>query len=258
MIVIDKLCYLSKLRYVNPIEKFAFAVLTLIFLVVSRSIAMGVMVLILNGYLTVRLGGIPSRRYVHLMVVPLTFIVLSILAIIINISKVPLEAFAIPVGSYYITSGWDNIMRCLQLVVTAMSSVSCLYFLALNTTMTDILGVMRKLYCPKLMCELMLLIYRFIFVLLDTAYHIKTAQTARLGYGTYKKSLNDFSSLVQTLFIRSMKKSNALYDSMEARGYDGEINVLEENYPISKRNVLLITLFESALLLMVIWIKLKG
>ena len=49
MIVIDKLCYQSKLRYENAGEKFAFAVLTLLICVVSRSIAVA-------GIVFVRIG----------------------------------------------------------------------------------------------------------------------------------------------------------------------------------------------------------
>ena len=49
MILVDKLCYLSKLRYVNAGEKFAFAMLTLIFCIVSRSIAMGIFVMAVTG-----------------------------------------------------------------------------------------------------------------------------------------------------------------------------------------------------------------
>ena len=54
MIVVDKLCYASKLRYVNPYEKFFFAVLTLIFVIVSRSTAMGAAVIAMNSWLTVK------------------------------------------------------------------------------------------------------------------------------------------------------------------------------------------------------------
>ena len=38
MIVEDKLCYRSRLRYVNATEKFAFSMITLLFCVVSRSL----------------------------------------------------------------------------------------------------------------------------------------------------------------------------------------------------------------------------
>lgn len=256
MIVIDKLCYSSKLRYVNPFEKFAFSISTLVFVVLGRSVIMGLSVLVINGYLTLRLGGIPPRRYIKLMLVPLSFIMLSTVAILINFSYTPLEAFAFKIGSIYITSSTEAVFNCLRLAVTAFSAVSCLYFLTLNTTMTDILVVLRKLRTPKLMCELMLLIYRFIFVLLDTAYYLRTAQCARLGYSSFRSSLNDFALLVQAIFIRSMKRSRSLYDAMESRLYDGEIRVLEESYPISKRNLIIITVFELSLLVCVIWLKL--
>lgn len=256
MTTLDKFCYSSKLRYVNPTEKFLLAVLTLIFVVVSRSIALGIIVFFIMSYLTVRLGGIPLRRYVKLVLIPLTFIILSTLAIIINISPVPLDAYAIKVGETYITTGFDSIRRCITLTVTAMSGVTCLYFLTLNTTITDILTVLRRLKCPQLICELMLLIYRFIFVLLEISHNIKTAQLSRLGYGTYKRSLKDFSALAQNLFIRAMRKSNALYDSMESRGYDGEIKVLDECSPINSKRITMIIIFEVVLFAYSLWVKL--
>lgn len=93
MILIDKLCYLSKLRYVNPMEKFAFAMLTLIFCMVSRSIVMGLFVIVLNSWLTVVRGGISAKRYRNLMMVPLVFLAMSTIAIVLNISKTPLVHF---------------------------------------------------------------------------------------------------------------------------------------------------------------------
>ena len=69
MIVIDKLCYNSKLRYVNAGEKFAFALITLCMCIISRSILMAVLVLIVNGILTVGKGGIPFFRYWKLLMI---------------------------------------------------------------------------------------------------------------------------------------------------------------------------------------------
>ena len=59
MLTIDKLCYYSRLRYVNAMEKFTYTVLTLVFCVASRSLLMAVLVLAVNGILTVKKGGIP-------------------------------------------------------------------------------------------------------------------------------------------------------------------------------------------------------
>lgn len=252
MIAIDKLCYYSNLRYVNAGEKFAYAVLTLLFCVASRSIPMAVLVLSVNGILTVYKGGIPFFCYMHFMIIPLVFLLLSTLAILINISKTPLDAFAIGIGEWYITSSWQALYQGFQLILTALASVSCLYFLSLNTPITDILTVLKKLHCPALIIELMLLIYRFIFVLLDISAAISISQDARLGNKDLKTSYQSFGKLISILFIRAMKKSNSLYDAMESRCYDGHIQVLSEDFPPRRKDIIRIILFEAILFVMTI------
>lgn len=248
MIVIDKLCYSSKLRYVNPYEKFFFAMLTLIFCIVNRSFAIDIFVLILNAYLTVYKGGVKAHRYFKLMTVPLVFLVLSTVAIIVNISKEPLDAFAIPLGSIYLTGSTVGIIKGISLILTALAAVSCLYFLSLSTTMTDVLMVLESMKVPSIVIELMLLIYRFIFIMMETASNISVSQISRLGNRNLKTSRKSFAQLVQALFIRSMKRSSALYDAMEARCYKGKILVLNEHRPKSSYNIAVIVIFEGLLL----------
>lgn len=252
MITIDKLCYNSKLRYVNAGEKFAFAVLTLLICVISRSIAIALIVLTVTGILTVYKGGIPLFRYLRFMAVPLAFLFMSTIAILFNITRTPLDLFAVPVGNWYITGSRHAFFYGIQLIITALASVSCLYFLSFNTPMPDILEVLKKLRCPKLFIELMLLIYRFIFVLTSCASAISISQHSRLGNRDYRTSLHSFSALVSILFVRAMKRSGALYDAMESRCYDGTISVLSENYPPKKAEVAAILIFETLLLIIYI------
>lgn len=256
MIVVDKLCYRSKLRYVNAGEKFAFSMLTLVFCIISRSLLIAVTALLVNGFLTVRKGGISFGRYIRLLAVPFTFLILSTLAIIVNISKIPLDAYAMPVGTFFITGSRESLRFGIQLIMTAMGSVSCLYFLSLNTTMTDILDVLAALHCPEIMIELMMLIYRFIFVLMETASAILVSQKSRLGNRSLKGSIQSFGQMGAGLFIRALRRSNALYDAMESRCYDGKIRVLSVQHPARKKEVVLIVLFEMGLLAMTIWRKL--
>lgn len=252
MLTIDKLCYNSKLRYVNAGEKFAFTMFTLLLCVCSRSIVIACIVLTATGILTVYKGGIPLSRYVRFMTVPLAFLILSTLAIIFNISRTPLDLFAIPIGNWYLTGSKEAILYALQLILTALSSVSCLYFLSFNTPMPDILNVLGSLHCPKILMELMLLIYRFIFILLSVSSAITNSQHSRLGNKDYKTSLKSFSALASVLLVRSFKRANALYDAMESRCYDGTIRVLNETYPPDKRHILAIIIFETLLLLLTI------
>ena len=95
MILIDTLSYTSRLRQVNPGEKFAFCMLTLIFCVVSRSLAVAGVVLAATGFLTVRRGGIPLSRYLGLLRIPALFLLLCSAAVMVNLSRRPLNAFAL-------------------------------------------------------------------------------------------------------------------------------------------------------------------
>ena len=248
MISIDKLSYGSKLRQKNGAVKFSYAMLTLMICVISRSVQAAAAALLLNTFLTVKKGGVSGRRYLHYMTVPLMFLLFSTLAILLHISSQPMNLFALPLGRWYLTGSREGLSYALQLILTALACVSCLYFLSMTTPMPDILNVLQKLRCPALLSELMLLIYRYIFVLLDTAEHIRISQQARLGNKDYKTAVKSFGALGAVLMIRAVGRSKALYDAMEARCYDGTITVLSEENPPEKKDVILIILFELFLL----------
>lgn len=255
MPVIDQLCYTSGLRTVNAGVKSAFTVLTLLICVISRSVLIAMMVLLVNSIITIHRGKVPFKQYRKLMMIPMTFLILSTLAIIINISPEPFDAYAFLIGNYFITGSKASLLFTVQLILTALAAVSSLYFLALSTPVTDIMMVLEKVHCPLILTELMLLIYRFIFVLLSVASAIRVSQQSRLGYKDFRTSVRSFAGLGAVLFVRSMKRANAIYDAMESRGYDGRIRVLKEEYPPKKQEVLLIIFFE--LLLVGVWIGRK-
>lgn len=247
MPAIDQLCYASALRRVNAGEKSAFSILTLLICVISRSVLIAMVVLVANTILTVGIGKISLTRYRKLMMVPLAFLTLSTLAIIVNFSETPFDAYAIPLGSIYLTSSTVSLLFAGQLILTALAAVSSLYFLALSTPATDLMMVLEKLHCPLILTELMLLIYRFVFVLLSVASAIRVSQQSRLGYQDFRTSVKSFGGLGAMLFIRAMKRANAIYNAMESRGYDGRIRVLKEEYPPRPKEVAYIVLFELAL-----------
>ena len=253
MIIIDKLSYSSGLADVSPEEKFAYAVLTLLVWVVSRSVTAAVIVLAVNGILNVKKGRVPFHLYLKYLMVPLIFLLLSTLAILVNVSKEPLDAYAIPVGQYYVTSSWMGLKKGGQMILTALASVSSLYVLSFNTPMTEILDVLKRLHFPGLFIELMLLTYRFIFILMEGASAIMTAQKARLGNRDLKTSIQSFGQMASVVFVRALKQSDALYNAMEPRCYDGEIRVLSGEYQKNKSNFRKIAVFEAVLILLAVW-----
>lgn len=252
MILIDQLAYRSKLCSVNGEEKFVFTLLTLLFCVVSRSILLAGIVFASTGILTIYVGGIPASRYFRLLRVPLVFLALSTAAVVINISRIPLDGFAIPMGGWYLTGSIAGLTRGIRLFTTALASVSCLYFLSLSTPMPDLLEVLRRFHVPDLLLELMLLTYRYIFLLLKTASSITAAQHSRLGNHSLSATRSSLAQMAGAVFLAALKRSSAQYDAMESRCYDGTIRCLKEHYPAKPREILALILFEAGLLLITI------
>jgi len=238
MILIDKLAYSSSLRYKSPILKSAFAVGSLLICVGARSFIVSVITLAVMAGLTVLSSKISILQYLKLMLIPFGFMVLSTVAIVVNITDRPMDLVSIPIGSSYLAISNYSLTEGARLVAVALSSVSCLYFLTLTTSMLDILSVLRKLRCPKIMIELMMLIYRYIFVILDMAAAITTSQNCRLGNKDFITELRSIGQMLAVLLTRSLKKSSLLFDSMESRCYDGEIRVLNEYYPAKPRETI--------------------
>ncbi len=234
MIVIDKLAYSSKFRYKSPGLKASFAVGSLLICVGAQSFAVSFITLAVMAFLTVFSSRISVAGYLKLMCIPFGFMILSTIAVVVNITNQPMDLFSVAIGGKYLAVSHSSLMEGIRLVAVALASVSCLYFLTLSTAMLDLLSVLRALRCPKIMVELMMLIYRYIFVILDMASAITTSQNCRLGNKDFITELRSLGQMLAVLLIRSLKKSSLLFDSMESRCYDGEIRVLNEAYPADK------------------------
>ncbi len=250
MISIDKFAYISELKKVNPMEKIIFAMVTMFVCIALNNIIDSIIILLLMTIITVVKGKISLKTYIKLMSLPLAFLILSVLTIAINVVGTSSGLiFSFSIFNIKFGCTYDSIITAMRIFFKSLASVSCLYFLTLNTPIFEVLSVLKKLKVPKLFVELMGLIYRFIFVLLDTANMIYISQNSRLGYSTLKTGFNSLGKLIANLFISSYKRSQDIYTAMESRCYDGDINLLENNYTYSYKNISLIVVVEIVLII---------
>lgn len=250
MISIDRYVYVNKLIKVHPAEKFLFAVSTMAVCLSSKSIYIPLITVIIMAWVIIFKAGIPAKFFIYLMGIPIAFLMMGELTIVISISNKP-EAFLYywRAGELLIGVTVQDINNAILIFFKSLGTVSCLYFLALTTPMLEIIAVLRKLKVPNLFVELMSLIYRFIFILLESVAAIYTAQDSRLGYATLKSSFHSISQLIYAMFIRSVQRSQLLATALEARCYQGEIRVLEKEFSLSKLRIVFIILFELVLIL---------
>ncbi len=256
MFNMDKYAYASALKGKAPMEKLAFALLTMGVCLWATSIPISLAVVLIMSWVTIHRGGTPFPVLIKLMLVPAAFLVIGVLAIAFGAAGDQSVFLAsAPIAGMYIGVTKAGVATATGLFFRAMGAVSCLYYLALSTPITDILSAMKRLGCPKLLLELMGLIYRCIFVFLETAETMVTAQDSRLGYRSLKTGMRSLGALGSTLFIRAYKHSEDLYTALEARGYEGELKVLEEPFQSSVKGYIVPLLVNLLLVAAALYLK---
>jgi cobalt/nickel transport system permease protein len=197
-------------------------------------------------------GGLPITAYLSFLAIPLSFILLGTFPIAVDFSKVPMGQYNFNLGFCYVFTSMVQLRKLLFLILKVFAAVSALQMMALSTPSNEIIEFLRKIHTPKLMIELMNLIYRFIFILLDVQSQMKRSADARQGFCDFKTSWKTFGSIASNILILSMKKANAYYDSMEARCYDGELLFLEEEKKMQCNHFIIATIF--IIFLFLLWV----
>lgn len=234
---IDYYAYTSNLRNINPQLKAAVAAVSLFFCIGVNSMLVSVLVFLTMGAVTTLAGGLSLRNYVAFLRIPLAFLLLGTFAIAIDISAHPQGQILFPIFKSFVYLPQGGGQLALGLILKAMAAVSAMYMLVLSTPAGEVIGVLRRLHIPKIFVELMNLVYRFIFVILNTQCTMKQAAVSRMGYCDFKTSCYSFGRILGNLFLVSLKKSSTYYDALEARCYEGELLFLEEENPVKAKQV---------------------
>jgi cobalt/nickel transport system permease protein len=238
----------SRLKSVHPGEKAALSLVLLFLTLAFSQNHVSVAVMVLVSILLLWLCRIPWLLYRRLLLLPLAFLLPGCLAVAVETA--PASAlFSATVFKVTLGITAPGMETALNILLRSLASVSTLYFLALTTPFNDLAWLLGRLKIPGPAVELAALIYRFIFVLSDTAAAIFTSQSARLGYGSVKTSFHSLGSLSAALLIKTYHRSKLLDQSLSSRCYDGEFRTLALCFPVSTLNRSIIA--AAALLLIV-------
>ena len=206
----------------------ALIVLTLAF----RAPLVSLLVWFLTAALTVAVGKTPLRTWARLFLTPLTFVLLSGLALLFDFAGSPSGVVSLPCFGAYLTIPLQAQQTTLVILTGATASVSCLYALCLSTPMPQLIAALGRVRIPELLIELMYLIYRYIFVLSGTLSQMKIAAASRLGYGSFRRSFATTASIMTSLLISSFQRASASFDAMQSRCYEGRLRFLEQKLPL--------------------------
>jgi cobalt/nickel transport system permease protein len=102
-----------------------------------------------------------------------------------------------------------------------LGAVSVILFLSFITPAHQIFRSLRWLRAPKGWVEIAILMYRYLFILLDLVADMTAAQRLRLGYRGWKRSLRSTSTVAGIVILRSVDQAVRTHEAMLLRGYNG-------------------------------------
>ena len=244
--LLDDYAQTNALRDVSPRLKLMLGLGSILLCVFSPSPVAPLIAALTMSATTVFIAKIPGRLYCKLLIVPLTFVLFSSLAILFVSGSgeriISLQAFGLALGI-----GRESINTSLLMLSRTLGGTSSLFFIALTTPMIEIFSILKSLRLPDVLLELSMLIYRYIFVLMDQAMMINRAQTMRLGHANLKGSFNSFSMLSGVLFLRAWEQGERLMVAMDSRCYDGRLDVFERRTPIMMQGALAVVGYLGAI-----------
>jgi cobalt/nickel transport system permease protein len=243
---IDRYAYTNALSKSSPATKLLLALSLLLLSVISPSPVVPIIVFLTSTVLILGFAKIHCSFYLRLLWYPIIIaaITCGIIALFFGyqepLTEVNLLGLRWTVFKDGITMGVNTFFR-------VAGALSTQFFLVLTTPMTSILLIFRKARVPKVLIETSLLIYRYIFVFIEVMESMHIAQELRLGYSGWLKKLRSISLLIGNLFIRTLEQGERTFTAMNARGYDGNIRVLEDLPKPSKTALAGIALFIAVL-----------
>jgi cobalt/nickel transport system permease protein len=242
MQTIDQYAYGNHLRLVDPLHKALLAGVTLVLCLALNTIAVGVIAIVWMFCLAVWVARIPARVFMGVLLAEGAFMVLTTVGVAISLTlKDPtgIAQWGWRLGPLWISTSSERIHLAITLVARALGCASAMNFLSLTTPLVDLIDAGRRLHLPPVLIDIMTIIYRYIFVLLESLERMRTAQESRLGYANFRRGISSAALLTTRLFIETYQRSKRLQTALESRGYVNDLRVLPLTYERDWRLVLI-------------------
>ncbi len=151
---------------------------------------------------------------VHLFLIP-CFIVLPF-----TVPGQPIDVMGLTINQEGLKLATTLYLRAAAIVILSMA-------LIYSTPMTRLLRAAEKLRVPRVLIQIALLTYRYIFTLSWEASRIRWALATR---GFHNRAVlrvyQTWANVIGLTLIRSLERTERIYRAMQCRGYDGTMKTL--------------------------------
>jgi len=231
------------LTRVDARTKVAVALAMLLAVIFSTKPAFPLGLFVLCVAVTISLG-VPKRLVMMRLTAPLG--IAGVLLILQATMHGSTPLWTLVAFGFKVTFTREGLFSGLLLASRVIGGMSVMLLLSSVTPAHRIFRGMRALGAPQGWVEIAMLMYRYIFVLLDLTADVTAAQKVRLGYAGIRRGLSSAGLLGGTVVLRSMDQAVRTNEAMRVRGYRGEIP-LGPMVPLVQRDCWIMALSAVAL-----------
>ncbi len=209
-----------KSSFLSRMDPRAKILCTLGFLVINLSARgpwLPLFILILCGVL-LTLSGVSLREIRIRLVIP-AVAALTVLATQVFWAGGKQVLFDFQVLGIHATGTLEGLIQGATIGVQVLAGVILILLLSMTTPLHKLLQGVRWFRCPEVIIEVAVLMFRYIFLLLEEGLRIRDAQRVRLGFASSRKALRSSATLGGMLFIRAYDRAERSLEAMRCRGY---------------------------------------
>ena len=166
---------------------------------------------------------IPPKLLLIRLSMPLVMAAVVLITQIFFYGTTPL--FTISFWGWHLVGYEEGLARGFLIMSRVIGGVSLILFLSMSTPVNKLFLAASWFHLPKIFVELTLLVYRYIFVLIEEVVTIKDAQKVRLGYHGWHQSMRSIGVLGGSLILRAYDRAERVFEAMVARGYTGAMTI---------------------------------
>ena len=181
-------------------------------------LAAGPLVWVAASLAAVAGAGVPARLFFGAMLVPAGFLLTSAAALCVTLGFSP--------GGVVLGLSGAGAWTALTAGLRALGAVAVTLCFACTVPTAAWMALLRRAGVAEALLDLIMLIYRMLFVLDDARLAILRAQDNRLGFRTVRVALRSTARAAASLFLRSLHKAARLEQGLAARGYTDRLPVL--------------------------------
>ena len=149
------------------------------------------------------------------------------------------------IGPFEITR--PGVVLCAQITLKSVAILICLISLTTTASFAALGHAMDRLHVPGKIVHLVLMTYRYIFVLEQEFQRLVRAAKIR-GFtpGTNIHTYRTYAYLVGMLFVRAASRAERVFRAMRCRGFNGRFYCLAD-FPPHPRNLVFALLMSAAI-----------